>query len=135
MKVFDYITEVLNAVNLLINEFLKKISELEKQSVISSSDSKLSGGHTKLSALTAATISSATAKVKEVEEQFKQDKEVMAIYEKFYEKDDNGDFKIPKLEESPVNNSKDEILNRLKGHDVLIVKGETGSGKGLIERT
>ena len=114
--------------------FEKILSELEKLSVISSSDSKLSGGYTKMSALTAASVSSGTAKVKEVEEQFKEDKEVIAIYEKFYEKDDNDDFKIPKLEESPVNNSKDEILNRLKEHDVLIVKGETGSGKGLIEK-
>ena len=87
-----------------------------------------------MSAITAATISSTTAKVKEVEEQFKEDKEVIAIYENFYEKDDKGDFMIPKLEESPVNNSKDEILNVLKEHDVLIVKGETGSGKGLIEK-
>ena len=88
-----------------------------------------------MSAITAATISSETEKVKKVEEQFKEDKEVIAIYEKFYEKDDKGVFEIPKLEELPVNNSKDEILNRLKEHDVLIVKGETGSGKGLIERT
>ena len=87
-----------------------------------------------MSAITAATVSSGTEKVKKVEEQFKEDKEVIAIYEKFYEKDDNDDFKIPKLEELPVNNSKDEILNRLKEHDVLIVKGETGSGKGLIEK-
>ena len=111
------------------------MSELEKRSVISSSDSKLSGGQTKLSAITAASMTSEALKVKAVEEEFKKDKEVIAIYENFYEKDDNGDFKIPKLEESPVNNSKDEILNRLKEHDVLIVKGETGSGKGLIERT
>ena len=40
-----------------------------------------------------------------------------------------GKIKIPEYEELPILDHKDEILSKLENTQVLIITGETGSGK------
>ena len=48
---------------------------------------------------------------------------------KYYQVDDYGKIKIPEYEELPILDHKDEILSKLENTQVLIITGETGSGK------
>ena len=80
-------------------------------------------------------MDSATQKIKTIEEERQAALEVVAVYEKYYEKVD-GCFKIPEMVnppemDFPVAGEKDQIIGRLREHDVLIIRGETGSGNGV----
>ena len=48
---------------------------------------------------------------------------------KYYKVDDYGKIIIPKYEDLPILEHKNEILTALEDTQVLIITGETGSGK------
>ena len=48
---------------------------------------------------------------------------------KYFQVDDYGKIKIPEYENLPILDHKDEILSKLENTQVLIITGETGSGK------
>ena len=48
--------------------------------------------------------------------------------DQYYNKDENG-FKLPKYADLPILKKKDEIITAAKNARVIIITGETGSGK------
>ena len=50
-------------------------------------------------------------------------------YPKYYEMNSDGTFCLPQYEVHPILHCREEILQKYKQNKVLVITGETGSGK------
>ena len=66
----------------------------------------------------------------EMKKSFAENDRIAAeIYPKYYERGSDGKYFLPKYEPHPILQCREEILQKYEQNKVLVITGETGSGK------